>query len=177
MAFESAVRALESAVRAHGYRRAWVVDTEYCSFGIHPRARCLCALDILSGERREVWLAGVADPPCPFAMTDDELFIFWAADADVGIFIALGWPVPQSVLDTRVEFMRIRCGLPPLPSIDTENDPDMAGPAFLFTAPAWMRFLLVPPKGRAVGTPTVATEPNSVRGGFTVLCLDPPTSD
>jgi hypothetical protein len=28
----------------------------------------------------------------------------------------------------------------------------LAGPAFLFTSPAWMRFLLVPPPGRAVAT-------------------------
>jgi hypothetical protein len=119
------MRDLEDALRDRGYRRAWVVDTEYCSLGNHPRARCLCALDLLSGERREIWLAGVADPPCPFTMAADELFIFWAADADVGIFIALGWPVPRSVIDTRVEFMRIRCGLPPLPSDDTESDPDI----------------------------------------------------
>jgi hypothetical protein len=70
-------------------------------------------------------LAGAVDPPCPFAMDADELFIFWAADADVGIFITLGWPVPRSVIDARVEFMRIRCGLPPLPAIDVEADPDM----------------------------------------------------
>jgi hypothetical protein len=115
------VGAAEDALRARGYRRAWSVDTEYRSFGNWPQARCLCALDILSGERREVWLADKAKPPCPFAMTADECFIFFAADADVGLFIALGWPVPRHVIDVRIEFMRIRNGLEPLPAYDGGN--------------------------------------------------------
>src|SRR5271165_902807 len=117
--------AAEDALRARGYRRAWVVDTEYRSVGGRPQARCLCALDLLSGERREVWLAGVAKPPCPFAMTADECFIFFAADADVGVFIARSWTVPRHVIDVRIEFMRIRNGLAPLPPLDG-GDPDIA---------------------------------------------------
>jgi hypothetical protein len=116
---------IENTFRTRGYRRAWVVDTEYCPFDNHPRARCLCAVDMLSGERREVWLAGVANPPCPFAMTADELFIFWAADADVNIFITLGWPIPRHVIDVMIEFRRIRNGLPPLPP-EEGGDPDIA---------------------------------------------------
>jgi DNA polymerase-1 len=117
--------AAEDALRERGYRRAWVVDTEYRSVGGRPRARCLCALDLLSGERREVWLAGVVKRPCPFAMTADECFVFFAADADVGVFIELQWPIPRHVIDARVEFMRIRNGLAPLPSLDG-GDPDIA---------------------------------------------------
>ncbi len=117
--------ALEDALRARGYGRVWVVDTEYRSEGGRPRPRCLCALDLLSGERREVWLAGVAKPPCPFAMTVDECFIFFAADADIGVFINLGWPIPRHVIDVRVEFMRIRNGLAPLSPLDG-GDPDIA---------------------------------------------------
>jgi hypothetical protein len=103
----------------------WVVDTEYRAFGNQPQARCLCALDLFSGERREAWLAGVAKPLCPFAMSADECFIFFAADADVGLFIALGWPLPRHVIDARIEFMRIRNGLAPLPPFDG-GDPDIA---------------------------------------------------
>jgi hypothetical protein len=80
---------------------------------------------LLSGERREVWLAGAIKPPCPFAMTADECFIFFAADADVGVFIALGWTIPRHVIDVRIEFMRIRNGLAPLPPLDG-GDPDIA---------------------------------------------------
>ena len=113
-------------LQERGYRRVWVVDTEYCQIGgERPRARCLCALDLFSGERREVWLAGVINPPCPFEMTADECFVFFAADADVGIFINLKWPIPRHVIDPRVEFMRVRNGLAPLKPLDG-GDPDIA---------------------------------------------------
>jgi len=58
-------------------------------------------------------------------MADDECFIFFAADADVGVFIKLQWPIPRHVIDVRVEFMRIRNGLAPLPPLDG-GDPDIA---------------------------------------------------
>jgi DNA polymerase-1 len=119
------IGAAENALRERGYRRVWVVDTEYRSVGGRPRARCLCALDLLSGERREVWLAGVIKPLCPFEMAADECFVFFAADADVGVLIELGWIIPRHVIDVRIEFMRIRCGLAPLPSLDG-GDPDIA---------------------------------------------------
>jgi DNA polymerase I len=115
----------EDILRERGFRRMWALDTEYRSEGGRPRTRCLCALDMLSGERREVWLAGVVKPLCPFEMAADECFIFFAADADVGVFINLGWPIPRHVIDARVEFMRIRNGLAPLPSLDGGN-PDIA---------------------------------------------------
>jgi DNA polymerase I len=119
------VGSVEHALRERGFRRAWVVDTEYRSEGGRPRPRCLCALDLFSGESREVWLAGVARPLCPFAMAADECFIFFAADADIGMFINLGWTIPRHVIDVRVEFMRIRNGLAPLPPLDG-GDPDIA---------------------------------------------------
>ncbi len=116
----------ENALRERGYRRAWVIDTEYRQVaGERPRARCLCALDLLSGERREVWLAGVAKPLCPFAMAADECFIFFAADADVGVFINSKWAIPRHIIDPRVEFMRVRNGLAPLRPLDG-GDPDIA---------------------------------------------------
>jgi hypothetical protein len=112
---------LEEAFRKRGYKHVWVVDTEYRGVGPRPQPRCLCALDMLSGERREVWLAGVANPPCPFEMAADEAFIFFAADADISIFLVCGWPVPRHVIDVRVEFMRIRNGLRPLPPLEGGN--------------------------------------------------------
>jgi hypothetical protein len=75
-------------------------------------------LDLLSGERREVWLAGVVNPPCLFEMSADECFLFFAADADIGIFLALGWTIPRHVIDARVEFIRIRNGAPLLKPYD-----------------------------------------------------------
>jgi hypothetical protein len=112
---------LARAIRERGYSRCWVVDTEYRSFGNFPQARCLCALDLLSGERREVWLADADTSACPFDMTADELFLFFAADADILIWIAQGWTVPRHVIDIRVEFIRVRNGDRPFTQFDTSN--------------------------------------------------------
>jgi hypothetical protein len=43
-------------------------------------------------------------------MMADELFILWAADADILTFIAMGWPVPLNVIDLRIEWMRVDNG-------------------------------------------------------------------
>jgi hypothetical protein len=43
-------------------------------------------------------------------MAADELFILWAADADILTFIAMGWPTPLNVLDPRIGWMRIDNG-------------------------------------------------------------------
>ena len=78
-------------------------------------------------QRREA--GGVAGRRAQAALPvrDDRrrMFIFFAADADVGVFLALGWTVPRHVIDVRVEFMRIRNGLAPLPPLDG-GDPDIA---------------------------------------------------
>jgi DNA polymerase I len=94
-----------------GYEHAWVVDTEYRQLdGGLPQPHCLCALDLVTGARREVWIE--KKTTCPFDMSADELFIMWAADADSLVFLAKGWSAPRHVLDPRVEFMRIRNGAP-----------------------------------------------------------------
>jgi hypothetical protein len=116
-----AVSEMARTIRERGYSRGWVVDTEYRSFGNFPQARCLCALDILSGERREVWLADADTSPCPFDMAVDELFLFFAADADISIWIAQGWTVPRHVIDVRVEFIRIWNGDRPLTQFTSGN--------------------------------------------------------
>jgi hypothetical protein len=98
-----------AALVAQGWRRAWALDTEYQPSAARLQVpHCLCALDLISLERRDVWLEPGA--PCPFDMTKDELFILYAADADILTFIAMGWSTPLNVLDPRVEWMRIDNG-------------------------------------------------------------------
>lgn len=96
-------------LRAQGWVRAWATDTEYRSVaGGLQIPHCLCALDLISLERRDVWLEfGL---PCPFSMAKDELFVMWAADADVLTFISMNWPAPLNVIDPRLEWMRIDNG-------------------------------------------------------------------
>jgi hypothetical protein len=90
-----------AALVARGWRRAWALDTEYRSvergFQI---PHCLCALDLITRERRDIWLE--PGTPCPFSMAKNELFVLFAADADVLTFVAMGWPAPVNVIDPRV---------------------------------------------------------------------------
>jgi DNA polymerase I len=100
---------LEARLRASGSTEAWVVDTEFTPrIGNPSLPLVLCALDILSSRRIELWLD--PPPPCPFRMARDVLFIMFAADADVEPFITLGWPAPLRIIDPRVEWMRVENG-------------------------------------------------------------------
>lgn len=92
-----------------GVRRAWVLDTEYKSIeGGMQIPHCLCAIDLITRERVEVFLEPGA--PCPFPMMKDELFVLYAADADVLTFTAMNWPTPVNVIDPRIEWMRFDNG-------------------------------------------------------------------
>ena len=102
---------LEALLRAFRFNAAWVVDTEFMPRRGDPALPLvLCALDILSGRRVELWLD--PPPPCPFRMARDALFIMYAADADVEPFITLGWSAPLRIIDPRVEWMRVENGAP-----------------------------------------------------------------
>ena len=96
------------------FRRVWVLDTEYIPVsGAHLSPVCLTARELHSGERIQLWQDELPDRP-PFPMTDDDLFVSYFAPAELGFFLALGWPLPTRVLDLFAEFRVIenRPGLP-----------------------------------------------------------------
>jgi DNA polymerase I len=98
-----------SELAAKGWRQAWVADTEYqVEDGDLPDVHCVCAYDLISRQRREVWVE--PGMPCPFDMTADVLFIFFEADADVLAFISAGWPAPLNILDPRVIWKKLDNG-------------------------------------------------------------------
>ena len=51
----------------------------------------------------------------PFPCGPDSLFVAYFASAELGCFLALGWPMPARILDLYAEFRAITNGLP-LPS-------------------------------------------------------------
>jgi hypothetical protein len=58
-----------------------------------------------------LWLDGEPIPPRPpFAIDGDALFVAFFASAEMGCFLALGWPMPVRLLDLYVEFKRHVCG-------------------------------------------------------------------
>jgi hypothetical protein len=58
-----------------------------------------------------LWLEGEPIPPRPpFALGADVLFVAFFASAELGCFLALGWPIPVRVLDLYVETKWDICG-------------------------------------------------------------------
>ena len=102
------------------FRCVVVADTEY-EFGGHdtfedagrsgerPRPVCLCAKELRSGQTWQLW-RGEFDHAPPFPIGADSLFVAYAASAEIGTFLALGWPKPANILDLYFEFRNITNG-------------------------------------------------------------------
>jgi hypothetical protein len=104
---------LAGALREKGFRHAWVIDTEYRQpWGERPTVHCVCARCAITSEEIRYWCGDGIWSACPFALDETELFIAYAADAEMGCFLQLGWPIPPFVLDLFAEFLRIRNGVP-----------------------------------------------------------------
>jgi hypothetical protein len=103
---------ITQALSARGFHHAWLIDTEYRQArGGRPNPHCIVAHCLITGEVLRLWVAGGSLLPCPFALDRSELFIAYSADADIGVFLKLGWPPPLCVLDLYTEYLRIRNGL------------------------------------------------------------------
>jgi DNA polymerase-1 len=63
---------------------------------------CLVAKDVHSG--REIRLQAGQFLPIPPFDTQHDLFIAYASRAEMAAFAALGWPIPEYILDLNVEF-------------------------------------------------------------------------
>ena len=68
----------------------------------------MVARDWCSGQTIRIWLEPGASPPIRFGQTD--LLVGYYASAEVGCFLALGWPLPSRVLDLYVEFRWLTSG-------------------------------------------------------------------
>lgn len=105
------------------FRHVVVADFEFY-FGGHAsvanagrsgeRARpvCLVAKELRSGQEWRVWQGQFGSAP-PFPIGPDALFVAYYASAELGCFLALGWPMPANVLDLFVEFRNRTNGLAP----------------------------------------------------------------
>jgi hypothetical protein len=78
--------------------------------GERPRPVCMVAKDLRTGQTWRLW-RGEFEPKPPFPTGTDSLFIAYYASAELGCFKALGWPMPENVLDLFVEFRNLRNGL------------------------------------------------------------------
>ena len=95
----------------------WLCDFEFRPKngreGNLPEPVCMVALNMHTGETRRIWrdeLEQIGTPPFPAGR--GALFVAYYASAEMGCFLALGWPVPVNILDLFVEFRQFTNGKP-----------------------------------------------------------------
>ena len=86
------------------FREVVVVDFEFTNIaGERPVPVCLVARELRSGRRFHVWRDQFGPAP-PYATGPDVLFVAYYASAELGCYRALGWPMPERILDLFIEF-------------------------------------------------------------------------
>ena len=94
------------------YKRVWCVDFEYSHKpGGFLEPLCMVAREIHSGELVRIWL-GDSPPECPIPFGKSDLLVAYLASAEIGCFLALGWSLPENILDLYAEFSNKTCGEP-----------------------------------------------------------------
>jgi hypothetical protein len=93
------------------FSRVVFVDFEY---GVDANGqeilKCVCFYVLPEGRMYKVWLYGCAPPRCPFPTDASTLFVAFAAKADLRCMIALGWGVPERIIDARALARRVTNG-------------------------------------------------------------------
>jgi DNA polymerase I len=93
------------------FREVWALDFEFISeSGARPVPVCMVARELGSGRLIRLWQDDFRTEP-PFPVDDQTLFVAYFASAEIGCFLALGWPVPTRLLDLYVEFRNATNGI------------------------------------------------------------------
>ena len=94
------------------FAEIWAVDFEFGSDpGENPEPVCLVAWELRSGRKLRLWRDEFGAAP-PYPTGPDVLFVAYYASAEIGCHLALGWPVPERVLDLFTEFRNHTNGIP-----------------------------------------------------------------
>jgi DNA polymerase I len=96
------------------FREIWACDFEFSApDGERPAPRCVVAVELKSGRETKLWADELARlSEAPFSTGPDTLFVAYYASAELGCFLALGWPLPTRILDLYAEFRVETNGLP-----------------------------------------------------------------
>src|SRR5215218_6732502 len=88
------------------YREVWAIDFEFSAgAGENPQPVCLVAKEVGTGRLIRLWQDQLGPKP-PFEIDNDTLIVAYYAPAEIGCFLALGWPVPTRIIDLYAEFRR-----------------------------------------------------------------------
>jgi DNA polymerase family A len=94
------------------YAEIWAIDFEFgAESGENPEPVCLVAWELRSGQKVKLWQDGFGAAP-PYPTGPNALFVAYYASAEIGCHLALGWPVPERVLDLFTEFRNRTNGIP-----------------------------------------------------------------
>jgi hypothetical protein len=95
-----------------GFQEVVAVDFEFTATpGERPLPVCLVAHELRSGRRFRLLHDQLGSVP-PYATGPDVLFIAYFASAELGCYRALGWRMPERILDLYIEFRNLTNGLP-----------------------------------------------------------------
>jgi hypothetical protein len=104
--------ATRSGRRAMKFEQIWCSDFEFVAEpGENPVPVCLVAKELRSGREMRVWQDELHRGP-PYPLGPEALHVAYYASAELGCHLALGWPMPERVLDLFTEFRRYTNGLP-----------------------------------------------------------------
>jgi len=94
------------------FREIVLVDFEFeTGIGERPVPVCAVARELRSGRVFRIFQDQFGPAP-PYAAGPDVLFVAYYASAEFGCYRALGWPMPDRILDLFTEFRRHTNGLP-----------------------------------------------------------------
>ncbi len=104
---------MENRVKLSSYKAVWLVDFEFRALpGDRQEPICMVAYEMNSKQLVRLWgdeLLTGGRPP--FFMGRDTLYVAYYASAEVQCHLALGWTIPENILDLFTEFRCITNGL------------------------------------------------------------------
>lgn len=93
------------------FSEIWAVDFEFSAEpGERPDPICLVAHELKSGRVIKQWREQMGAAP-PYPIGPEVLFVAYYVSAEIGCHLALGWQVPERILDLFTEFRNHTNGL------------------------------------------------------------------
>jgi hypothetical protein len=92
------------------FEEIWLHDFEFVPQpGARPNVVCLAARELRSGRTLRLWRDELGEQP-PYRTDKNVLFVSFVANAECACHLALGWPLPASVLDLSPAFRNLTNG-------------------------------------------------------------------